>query len=132
MENNILDNQVFELVKTGNKLLPFMKSKSHVLRENGIAVKKETHYFNKTHLPGFMKMLSEQSFSGAKPLEIVSAQGSCYMDVVTTGDRQFAAVQLFEYVPFAFHPVNEMYQLRGKPAEEFLDYLSSSKKAAAR
>ncbi|MDR1406562.1 MAG: hypothetical protein LBJ23_00775 [Tannerella sp.] len=130
MENNILDHSVFELVKTGSKVLPFLKTKRYVLKENGSEVKKETIYFNKTHLPGFMKMLSDQNFTDAKPIEIVSAQGSCYMDIVTTADKRFVAVQLFEYVPFAFHPVNEMYQVRGEAAEKLLEYLDKSKKTA--
>ncbi|MDR0757846.1 MAG: hypothetical protein LBF85_08375 [Tannerella sp.] len=130
MENNILDHPVFETVRSGGKLLPFMKTKRYVLRENGSEVKKETFYFNKTQLPGFMNALSTQNFSGVKPIEIVSAQGGCYMDVVTASDRQFVAVQLYEYVPFAFYPVNDMYQFRGKPAEDFLAYFDRCRKAA--
>ncbi|MDR2120366.1 MAG: hypothetical protein LBP64_05775 [Tannerella sp.] len=106
-----------------------MKTKRYVLKENGNEVKKETIYFNKNQLPGFMNALSAQTFSGTRPIEIVSAQGSCYMDIVTTGDRRFVAVQLFEYIPFSFHPVDGMYQLRGKPAEEFHTYLDKCRKA---
>ncbi|MDR1602977.1 MAG: hypothetical protein LBS42_11200 [Tannerella sp.] len=130
MENNILDHPVFETVKAGNKMLPFLKTKRYVLKESGSEVKKETIYFNKMQLPGLMNALSTQTFSGVKPIEIVSAQGGCYMDVVTAGDRQFAAVQLFEYVPFAFYPVNDMYQFRGKQAGDFLAYLDKCRKTA--
>jgi hypothetical protein len=128
MENNILNHPAFEMVKAGGKLLPFLKTKRFVLKENGSEVKKETIYFNKNQLSGLMNALSAQSFSGVKPIEIVSAQGGCYMDVATTDDRQFAAVQLYEYVPFAFYPVNDMYQLRGKQAEDFLAYLDKCRK----
>jgi len=127
MQNNILDNPVFEIVRTDNKLFPFLKTKHYFLKETGSLIKKETIHFNKNQLPGLMKTLSEQAFATAKPINIVSSQGSCYMEIAYTEDKQFAAVLLFEYVPFEYHPVNEMYQFRGQAVNALATYMERCK-----
>jgi hypothetical protein len=129
MQNNILDNPIFEAIKVSkNKWLPFWKTKCYILKETGKTVKKETIYFNKDQLQGLIKQLSEQVFSEAKPMEIAVSRGNCYMDIVFTEDNRFVAVQLFEYVPFAFQPVKELYLIKEQPASNFLSYIKICKK----
>ncbi|MDR3266591.1 MAG: hypothetical protein LBT24_03370, partial [Tannerella sp.] len=128
MQNNILDNPIFEAIKISkNKCFPFWKTKCYILKETGKTVKKETIYFNKDQLQGFIKQFSEQVFSEAKPIEIVASRGNCYMDIVFTEDNLFVAVQLFEYVPFVFQPVNGLYLIKEQSASDFLSYIKVCK-----
>ncbi|MDR1780081.1 MAG: hypothetical protein LBR50_05050 [Tannerella sp.] len=127
MDDNILNNPIFETVKVGNKMLPFLKTKRYVLKETGSFVNKTTVNFHKNHLVALMNTLSSQSFTSAKPIELSASQSGCYMDVATSEDGQFAAVRLFEYVPFTFQPVNDMYRFDGKVAVDFAAYLTKCK-----
>jgi len=129
MENNILDNPVFEQVKIGNKLLPFIKAKRYALKESGSLVNRETVYFNKNNLPALLNVLSGQTFATAKPVDAVASQGGCYVEVVTTDDGLFAAARVYEYVPFEFRALNDMYRYDGQAAADFAAYLAKCKKA---
>jgi hypothetical protein len=122
--NNILDNPLFEAVKVRkNKFLPFLKTTQYMLKKNGQKLTKERFYFNKSRLRELMNTLSTQDFSSAAPIETTNSQGGSYIDLVFSGDRQFAAIQLFEFIPYSYQPAGQPFLLESKAAEECLAYL---------
>jgi hypothetical protein len=128
MQHNIFNNTVFETTRVSKiKLLPFLKTTQIVVKATGSPVKKESVYFSKNSFINLVKYLSEKEFTQAKPIEIMNINGNCYMDVITSADGLFAAVQLFEYVPFTYQPVNNLYIFEGVVAEKFLSYLGKCK-----
>ncbi|MDR1763478.1 MAG: hypothetical protein LBR64_05950 [Dysgonamonadaceae bacterium] len=130
MEYNIFENPIFEAVKVSKiSLLPFIKSTQYVLKASGKAVEKSTYYFNKSDLNRLISLLSSKEFEGAKPLEIVDTHGNCFIEVVSSDDSRFAAVQIFEFVPFKYTPLNDLYRFEDETAEKFLAFLENSKKA---
>ena len=129
MQNNILENPIFEQIKINKiKFLPFLKTKQYILRETGSPVRKETFHFDKSQLSEWVNLLSKQGFKDAKPIDTVSGHVNCYLEVAFSDDRQFAAVQLYEYIPFAFQPVRELFLYKGSTAMDLLSYLDRCKK----
>jgi len=127
MQYNIFENPVFEAIQVKNKLFPFLSSTRYTVRATGSPVRKQTVYFNKNSLNGLLKALAVKDFKDIKPLEIMQSNSNCYIDVVTSADKKFAAAQIFEYVPFTYQPITELYTMEGAIADNFLSYLEKSK-----
>ncbi|MDR2472848.1 MAG: hypothetical protein LBD53_04680 [Tannerella sp.] len=123
MQYNIFDNPVFEAVRVRNKLLPFLTSTQYRVKATGVKVKKVSVYFDKNSLSGLIKVLDNKSFNDAAAIKISAANSNCYFDAVSTADHSFVAVQLYEYSPFTYHPVKDLYIFEGAVAESFLAFL---------
>jgi len=124
MQNNIFENPIFETIKVSKiSFLPFIKTKQTRYKATGATVKKKTLNFDRTNLSALIHTLDSKTFASSKPFQSTDIQGNTYLEIAYSQDNQFAAVQLYEYAPFQYHPLNDVYVFDGKTAEECLTYL---------
>ncbi|MDR1813626.1 MAG: hypothetical protein LBR18_02115 [Tannerella sp.] len=133
MQNNIFENPIFETIKVSKiSLLPFIKTKQVRYKATGAIVKKKSLNFDRNVLTALLQTLDNKNFASAKPFKAADIQGNTYLEVAYSADNQFAAVQLYEYAPFTYHPLNDIYVFEGQAAEDCVRYfLSSSLMAVA-
>ena len=88
-------------------------------------VKKKEYYFS-DDLKDVQAILEQHKFNSLKGLHCKTLS-PVEMVVVGTKDGQYAAVQLFHYVPYTFEPVSEIMVFNGSDAAALLDNLKEVK-----
>lgn len=107
----------------------FFKSKKVVYSPTGSEIKNKSLFFDFMHFDELAAMLKTESFAGNKNLSIVHA-GNVRMDLSVSQDKEFAAVQLFQYIPYTYNPVSPVYYFTGVSAAAFHAFLESARKGA--
>lgn len=67
-------------------------------------------------------MLEERAFDGQKEIRVKN-DGGLRIDYMTSQDGRFVAVQLFQYVPYAYEPVSDIFYYTGDDAGAFVNCL---------
>ncbi len=103
-------------------VLYFVKSTTNIYSPSGSYIKTECCYFDKDQL-GTIKGIIEKGITDETPLFKLSQNGSGRLDMVFSADKEFAAVQLYRFVPHTYEPATEMMSFTGLEAARLLKYI---------
>jgi len=107
----------------------FTKLRQNIYIETGSVVRSKSYNFEKNkleHMKVFISQLSQGDSLKAKPITF-SDNGNAKIDVIISADNKFAAVQLFEFIPYSFEPITPVYYFTNQHASDFISYLNSCK-----
>ena len=93
----------------------FWKSKEVVYLPTGSVTKERSVFFDLKYLGGLTDMVESGRLNGEAEVKSCSS-GNVRMDVLISQDRKFAAVQLFQFVPYAYAPVTSVHYFTGSDA----------------
>lgn len=105
------------------------KRKQLVYEVTGSPARSNSYYFNRSQLEHMKTLLAHGGFGIGNPIEI-SSNGNIKMDVVLSNDKRFAAVQIFEYVPFEYLPATKPYYFNEVQATDFANFLERCPKVS--
>ena len=71
-------------------------------------------------------ILAFGSFSADSKIKS-EASGNIRMDVILSADKKFAAVQLFQFVPYTYQPITSVQYFTNEKASAIVAFLSKSK-----
>ena len=100
----------------------FWKSKQLVYLPTGSVATERSLFFDLKYLNSLTDMLDDLS---AEVSEVKSGTtGNVRMDVMITRDSKFAAVQLFQFIPYTYTPVTKVKYFTGNEAATLSTFLS--------
>jgi len=102
-------------------------AKTDIYKPSGSPVKKTSFYFDKEYLPVMQDIIGGKINEDPKIVKFVS-MGSARIDIICSMDKEFAAIQLFEFVPHTYEEVTKLTSLKGVEAKKLLDYIENCKK----
>ena len=108
-------------------LLFFLKSKANVYKPSGSFVKTESFYLDKEELP-FLQTLLEGKEQEEPGVIKFTSTGSARIDYIFSADKQFAAFQLFEFIPHKYEVYSKMISFTGAQAKKMISYIDKCKK----
>ncbi|MDR1755771.1 MAG: hypothetical protein LBR65_02280 [Culturomica sp.] len=100
----------------------FMGNKVYVFRPSGSKLKKETLYFDARDRQPLFNSIEEKQFDTLKRIKRLENTG-IRLDVLYAGKREFAAVQLLEYVPYTYETATPVICYYGEDARKFIENL---------
>ena len=104
----------------------FWKSKEVIYLPTKSVAKEHSVFFDLKHVDTLMNFVNSGSFS--TDLKIKSeASGNIRMDVILSADKKFAAVQLFQFVPYTYQPITPVQYFTNEEASAVVAFLSKSK-----
>ncbi len=104
----------------------FWKSKEVIYLPTKSVAKEHSVFFDLKHVDTLMNFVNSGSFS--TDLKIKSeASGNIRMDVMLSADKKFAAVQLFQFVPYTYLPITPVQYFTNEEASAVVAFLSKSK-----
>lgn len=103
-----------------------IKNKRKVYEKTGSTAKLNFNYVHKNILAQLETMLTEGNFRDAI-IEKFEDNGNAKIEYILSQDKQFAAVQLSEYIPFTYEPYTSIFYFTGDKAVEFAEYLDKCK-----
>ncbi|NDO61119.1 hypothetical protein [Bacteroides caecimuris] len=104
----------------------FWKSKEVIYLPTKSVAKEHSVFFDLKHVDTLMNFVNSGSFS--TDLKIKSeASGNIRMDVMLSADKKFAAVQLFQFVPYTYQPITPVQYFTNEEASAVVAFLSKSK-----
>lgn len=103
-----------------------VKYRRTIYEKTGSPIKFYSKFFEKANLVQIEKILSEGSFKDADPIKFDS-DGNAKIEYIASEDKQFAAIQVLEYVPFTYEPYTSIYFYSGDKAVELVGYLERCK-----
>ena len=104
----------------------FWKSKEMVYMPTGSAAKEQSLFFDTRYAGTISELLKAGSFQTDDVIKSAHS-GNIRLDVILSQDSKFAAVQLFQFVPYTYDPVTPVYYFVGEQASAFAAYLQKSK-----
>jgi hypothetical protein len=102
-------------------------AKTDTYKPSGSPVKKVSFYFDKEYLSAIQEIIGEKIKDDPKIIKFVK-MGSARIDLICSEDKEFAAVQLFEFVPHTYEEVTKLTSYKGAEAKKLLDYIENCKK----
>lgn len=103
----------------------FWKSKEVVYLPTGSKAKERTVFFDLRHMDKLTDIVNTGAFASK---EIKSeASGNIRMDVIISEDNKFAAIQLFQFVPYTYQAVTTVHYYKDDEATAVANFLSRSK-----
>lgn len=108
-------------------LLFFLKSKANVYKPSGSFVKTESFYLDKEELPFLQTLLEGKEQEEPRVIKFTST-GSARIDYIFSADKQFAAFQLFEFIPHKYEEYSKMISFTGTQAKKMISYIDKCKK----
>jgi hypothetical protein len=104
----------------------FLKQKKYVYSETGSTVNVSDYYIQREQMEPLKMLLSHAAFSLAKPVHF-QENGNVCLKVLTSDDKRFAAIQLFEYVSFSFQSATSVYTYADVHASDFITFVEKCK-----
>ena len=104
----------------------FWKSKEVVYLPTGSVAKEQSIFFDLK----YMDQLKEMVKSGMFPVDTMlksESSGNIRMDVILSEDKKFAAVQLFQFVPYTYNPITSVQYFTNGEASAVAAFLSKCK-----
>lgn len=101
----------------------FWKSKEIVYLPTGSVTKERSIYFDLKHLGKLTEMLEHKLINAESEIKS-NASGNVRMDVMLSQDSKFAAVQLFQFVPYTYVPVTSVCYFTGDDATAVSTFLA--------
>ncbi|WP_273164246.1 hypothetical protein [Bacteroides fluxus] len=103
----------------------FWKSKEIVYLPTGSVTKERSIYFDLKHLGKLTEMIEHKMLNGESEIKS-DASGNVRMDIMLSQDNKFAAVQLFQFVPYTYTPVTTVFYFTGGEAAAVSAFLMKS------
>lgn len=104
----------------------FWKSTEIVYIPSGSKISEGSCFFDSCDFEDLADAMICRNFSLSKKVAL-KQNGNIRLDYLVSKDRQFAAVQLFRFVPYAYEPATEVYYYMGNDAVLFARYLNIKK-----
>jgi len=104
----------------------FWKSKEVVYVPTGSLAKEHSVFFDLKHMDALASLVNSRSFSTNSNIKSESS-GNIRMDVILSADKKFAAVQLFQFVPYTYQPVTSVQYFTNEEAAAVVAFISKSK-----
>lgn len=104
----------------------FWKSTEIVYTPSGSKICEGSCFFDSCDFEHLANTMNYRDFSLSKKVALKQS-GNIRLDYLVSKDRQFAAVQLFRFVPYAYEPATEVYYYMGNDAVLFARYLNIKK-----
>ena len=103
----------------------FWKSKEVVYLPTGSVAKEQSIFFDLKYMDQLKKMVKSGMFPVDTMLKSESS-GNIRMDVILSEDKKFAAVQLFQFVPYTYQPITSVHYFTNEDASAVVAFLSKS------
>lgn len=104
----------------------FWKSKEVVYLSTGSVAKEHSVFFDLKHMDSLVNIVNSGSFSADSEIKSES-NGNIRMDIILSEDKKFAAVQLFQFVPYNYQPITSVQYYTNESASAVVAFLSKSK-----
>ena len=104
----------------------FWKSKEVVYLPTGSVAKEQSVFFDLKNLDKLSGMVKSGSFATDTAMK-GEASGNIRMDVILSEDTKFAAVQLFQFVPYTYNPVTSVCYFTNGEASALAAFLKKTK-----
>ena len=104
----------------------FWKSKEVVYLPTKSVAKEHSVFFDLKHMDALKNLVNSGSFSADSKIKS-EASGNIRMDVILSADKKFAAVQLFQFVPYTYQPITSVQYFTNEKASAIVAFLSKSK-----
>ena len=104
----------------------FWKSKEVVYLPTGGVAKEHSVFFDLKHMDSLVNIVNSGSFSADSEIKSES-NGNIRMDIILSEDKKFAAVQLFQFVPYNYQPITSVQYYTNESASAVVAFLSKSK-----
>ena len=111
---------------TSMALMVFWKSKEVVYLPTKSVAKEHSVFFDLKHMDALKNLVNSGSFSADSKIKS-EASGNIRMDVILSADKKFAAVQLFQFVPYTYQPITSVQYFTNEKASAIVAFLSKSK-----
>ncbi|RGN46699.1 MULTISPECIES: hypothetical protein [unclassified Bacteroides] len=105
----------------------FWKSKHLVYAPTGSVTKESSLFFDPKYMDKLISLLEEGTFPLESCIKTVG-NGNLRLDILRSQDSKFAAVQLFQFVPYTYNPVTKVFYFTGDKALALNTYLQQSKR----
>ncbi len=100
---------------------------SMAYQPTGSEIKKQRVCFNMEDITPLANMLAECQFPESPNFKANPAADSARMEVLYSKDNQFAAVQLFQYIPFEYQIFSPIHIYTNQEAVAFLNFMNAIK-----
>ena len=91
----------------------FWKSKEVVYLPTGSIAKEQSIFFDLKYMDQLKEIVKSGTFSADTNLK-GGTSGNLRMDIILSEDKKFAAVQLFQFVPYTYNPITSVQYLPKK------------------
>ena len=102
------------------------KSKVGVYLPTGSVTKERSVFFDLKYLGKLTDMIENEQLNGETEIK---SSGNVRMDVMISQDNKFAAVQLYQFVPYTYTPVTSVRYYTGSDAVAVSTFLEKCKTA---
>lgn len=106
----------------------FWRSKVIVYLPTGSITKEQSIFFDLKYLGRLTDMLEHKQMNGEAEIKS-DTSGNVRMDVMVSQDNKFAAIQLFQFVPYTYTPVTSVCYFTGSEAAAITAFLLKCKTA---
>ena len=104
----------------------FWKSKEVVYLPTKSVAKEHSIFFDLKHMDALRNLVNSGSFSAGSHIKS-EASGNIRMDVILSADKKFAAVQLFQFIPYTYQPITSVQYFTDEQASAVIAFLTKSK-----
>jgi len=104
----------------------FWRSKEVVYLPTGSITKERSLFFDLKHMGKLREMIEKGHLSTVEGIKS-EGSGNVRMDVILSQDNKFAAVQLFQFIPYTYTPVTSVHYYTGSDAAAVSAFLSKCK-----
>lgn len=101
----------------------FWRSKETVYLPTGSVTKSRSVFFDLENLSALTSMIEKNELNGESTIRSDSS-GNVRMDVLLSRDNRFAAVQLFQFVPYSYAPITSVHYYIGAEAAAVSAFLA--------
>ena len=101
----------------------FWKSKEVVYLPTGSIAKEQSVFFDLKYMDQLKEIVKLGTFSADTNLK-GGTSGNLRMDIILSEDKKFAAVQLFQFVPYTYNPITSVQYFINGEASAVADFLS--------
>lgn len=102
----------------------FWKSTVIVYTPTGSTIREGSRFSDSDDLDVLQRLMEKKNF-GQLPIIAFKPSGNGRLDYMVSKDGQFAAVQLFRFVPYTYEPISEIYYYTDADAKAFQHYLET-------
>ncbi len=104
----------------------FWKTRELVYAPTGSVTKEQSCFFDLKHMDKLKTMVLSGKFSKEANMKS-EVSGNIRMDILLSEDKKFAAVQLFQFIPYTYNPITPVCYFTNGEANELADFLLKCK-----
>ena len=106
----------------------FWKSKEVIYLPTKSVAKEHSIFFDLKHMDALRNLVNSGSFSAGSNIKS-EASGNIRMDVILSADKKFAAVQLFQFIPYTYQPITSVQYFTDEQASAVIAFLAKCSKS---